>query len=57
MLLSAYALLTENRQPSETEIRRAIAGNICRCTGYIKIIDSIKLAAERWNGGEVPNDR
>ncbi|MCB0281939.1 MAG: (2Fe-2S)-binding protein [Calditrichaeota bacterium] len=41
MLLSAYALLQENPHPSEDEIKDAIAGNLCRCTGYKPIIDAI----------------
>jgi carbon-monoxide dehydrogenase small subunit len=42
MLLSAYALLNENPQPSEEEIKEAIAGNLCRCTGYKQIIEAIQ---------------
>jgi carbon-monoxide dehydrogenase small subunit len=42
MLLSAKALLSENPKPTEDEIRRAIAGNLCRCTGYAKIVEAIK---------------
>jgi carbon-monoxide dehydrogenase small subunit len=45
MIISAKALLDENPNPSEDEIRRGIAGNFCRCTGYTKIIKSIKTAA------------
>jgi carbon-monoxide dehydrogenase small subunit len=45
MILSAKALLDENPDPSEAEIRAAIAGNLCRCTGYKKIVDAIKAAA------------
>ncbi len=45
MILSAKALLDENPNPSEAEIRTAIAGNLCRCTGYKKIVDAIKAAA------------
>jgi len=41
MILSAKALLDENPTPSEEEIRGAIAGNLCRCTGYAKIVDAI----------------
>jgi len=41
MILSAKALLDENPQPTEMEVRKAIAGNICRCTGYVKIVDAI----------------
>ena len=47
MLLSAYALLRDNRRPTEEEVKTAIEGNICRCTGYVKIIEAILDAAER----------
>jgi carbon-monoxide dehydrogenase small subunit len=46
MLIAARALLDENAHPSREEIKEAIAGNLCRCTGYIKIIDAIEQAAE-----------
>lgn len=46
MILTAYALLKENPTPTEAEIRRAISGNICRCTGYAKIVEAIKSLAE-----------
>ena len=46
MILSAKALLDENPNPTEMEVRKAIAGNLCRCTGYVKIIDAI-LAVSR----------
>lgn len=42
MILSSKALLDENPNPSEQEIRRAIAGNLCRCTGYAKIVEAVK---------------
>jgi carbon-monoxide dehydrogenase small subunit len=45
MLISARALLDANPHPTRDEIKEAIAGNLCRCTGYIKIIDAIELAA------------
>ena len=45
MLLSAHALLMRNSNPSEREIREGIAGNICRCSGYVKIVSAIKQAA------------
>jgi len=45
MLMSAYALLSENRHPTEEEIRRGISGNVCRCTGYAKIVESVQRAA------------
>jgi aerobic carbon-monoxide dehydrogenase small subunit len=45
MVLTAKALLEENPNPSESEIREAIAGNICRCTGYVFIVDAIRAAA------------
>jgi carbon-monoxide dehydrogenase small subunit len=47
MLIAAQALLNENPQPSEAQIRDAIGGNLCRCTGYQPIVDAVKLAAER----------
>jgi aerobic carbon-monoxide dehydrogenase small subunit len=46
MLMSATALLRANPHPSEEEIRTGIQGNICRCTGYVNIVDAIKAAAE-----------
>jgi carbon-monoxide dehydrogenase small subunit len=45
MLIAARALLDENARPSRDEIKEAIAGNLCRCTGYVKIIDAIEQAA------------
>jgi aerobic carbon-monoxide dehydrogenase small subunit len=45
MLMSATALLRQNKRPSEEEIRRAIQGNICRCTGYVNIVEAIKSAS------------
>ena len=46
MLLSGAYLLEENPHPTEEEIRRGIQGNICRCTGYVNIVEAIKSAAE-----------
>ena len=46
MILSAKALLDERPSPSEAEVRRGIAGNLCRCTGYKKIIEAIQAAAK-----------
>ena len=45
MLLSAKALLDRNPRPTEREIREGIAGNICRCTGYVKVVKAIRQAA------------
>src|ERR1700758_5181602 len=50
MITRAYRLLQENPNPSETEIRHGIAGNLCRCTGYLTIVRAIRAAAERMNG-------
>ena len=49
MILASYALLEKNPHPTEEEIKQALDGNLCRCTGYVKIIDAVKLAAERLN--------
>lgn len=45
MLMSAKALLDRNPHPTEEEVKEAISGNICRCTGYVKIVEAIKAAA------------
>lgn len=47
MLMAAKGLLDENPRPSEPEVRQAIAGNLCRCTGYDKIVEAILDAAEK----------
>ena len=46
MILAAEALLRRIPKPSDVEIRAALSGNLCRCTGYVKIIESVKAAAE-----------
>jgi len=46
MLLTAYALLKENPRPSRDEVRAALAGNLCRCTGYTRIIDAVMTVAK-----------
>jgi carbon-monoxide dehydrogenase small subunit len=51
MLLSAQALLARKRRPSRREIREALAGNLCRCTGYQKIVDAVAAAARRGGKG------
>jgi carbon-monoxide dehydrogenase small subunit len=50
MILSAKALLTSNPRPTEQEVREAIAGNLCRCTGYVNIVKAILSAAATLNG-------
>jgi carbon-monoxide dehydrogenase small subunit len=47
MILSAKALLDENPKPNEAEVKNAIAGNLCRCTGYTKIIEAILAASQK----------
>jgi aerobic carbon-monoxide dehydrogenase small subunit len=47
VLISSKALLTRNPHPTEVEIRDALVGNLCRCTGYVRIIDAVKKAAQR----------
>jgi aerobic-type carbon monoxide dehydrogenase small subunit (CoxS/CutS family) len=46
MLVSAHALLRQNPDPSEEEIRLALSGNLCRCTGYAKIAEAVMTAAK-----------
>jgi aerobic-type carbon monoxide dehydrogenase small subunit (CoxS/CutS family) len=50
-LVTAKALLDENPAPSRAEIAQALSGNICRCTGYVKIFEAVELAAERMRVG------
>jgi len=45
MLLSAYSLLLKNQHPTDSDIKEAISGNLCRCTGYIQIVEAIRNAA------------
>jgi len=47
ILLAASALLEDNPDPSRDEIKEALAGNLCRCTGYVKILEAVELAASR----------
>lgn len=52
MLMSSYALLQKNSQPSETDIRWGISGNLCRCTGYQNIVKAVQFAAGKMAQGE-----
>jgi carbon-monoxide dehydrogenase small subunit len=47
MLMSGFALLRRNPHPSDAEIREALVGNLCRCTGYVRIVEAIDAAATR----------
>jgi carbon-monoxide dehydrogenase small subunit len=47
MMMTSYALLGEKRSPTEPEIRQAISGNLCRCTGYVNIVKAVQFAAEK----------
>jgi len=51
MILATYALLKENPKPSDVEIKDALDGNLCRCTGYVKIIEAVQMAAKRMKKG------
>ena len=53
MILVTLALLRHNPDPSEQQVRQAISGNLCRCTGYHKIVDAVRMAAARLNGVDV----
>ena len=50
ILLASMALLTERPDPTRDEIKQALSGNICRCTGYTKILEAVELAALRMSG-------
>jgi carbon-monoxide dehydrogenase small subunit len=50
LIVQAHDLLQRSGRPSDPEIREALAGNLCRCTGYEKILDAVRLAAERMAG-------
>ncbi|HEX5726572.1 MAG TPA: (2Fe-2S)-binding protein [Longimicrobiaceae bacterium] len=57
ILMSAAALLEHNQRPTRQEVKEALAGNLCRCTGYTKILDAVELAAARLRGeGVVPEE-
>jgi len=55
MLMSAYDLLSKNRQPSEAEIKRGIAGNLCCCTGYLSIVAAVRNAAQKMQSKDSPS--
>ncbi len=52
MLMSAKALLDKNSSPSEEEVRTALSGNLCRCTGYVQVVNAVKHAAEKMENGK-----
>jgi aerobic carbon-monoxide dehydrogenase small subunit len=52
LLVAAHDLLARDPEPAEADVREALAGNLCRCTGYEKILDAVRLAAARMAGGE-----
>jgi carbon-monoxide dehydrogenase small subunit len=54
MMMTSVALLGRNPHPSEAEIRQAISGNLCRCTGYVNIVKSIQYAADKLAAGANP---
>jgi carbon-monoxide dehydrogenase small subunit len=56
MIMSAKHLLAKNPDPSEEEIRRGISGNLCRCTGYNKIVEAVEYAAAKMRGAEKPEE-
>jgi aerobic-type carbon monoxide dehydrogenase small subunit (CoxS/CutS family) len=62
MLISTHALLERNPQPTEEEIREAMVGNLCRCTGYLRIIQAVQTAAvqtaaEQMAAGQVDAEK
>jgi carbon-monoxide dehydrogenase small subunit len=57
MILASRQLLSKNAEPSRNEIREALAGNLCRCTGYMQIFESVAEAARRSNSNSTSNSR
>jgi len=53
MVVTSHALLQKNPNPSDDEIRKALAGNLCMCTGYVQIVDAVKEAAEKQRNAKV----
>jgi len=53
MIMTAVSLLETNPNPTEEEVRHGLEGNLCRCTGYINIVESIRWAAEKMGGKNV----
>jgi carbon-monoxide dehydrogenase small subunit len=51
MIMASYALLRDQPNPSEEEIRKALAGNLCMCTGYVQIVEAVKDAAKETKNG------
>lgn len=56
MIMTTKELLDNNSSPRDPEIREALAGNICRCTGYRQIIEAVKLAAQKISDGQIERD-
>jgi aerobic carbon-monoxide dehydrogenase small subunit len=57
LLVATHDLITRHGRPSDAVIREALAGNLCRCTGYEKILDAVRLAADRMAGSATGGDR
>jgi len=57
MLMSSYALLQKKIEPAEDEIKEALAGNLCRCTGYVKIIDAVQKASQKMKSIQYTTER
>ena len=53
MLMASYWLLQKKPNPTEEEIREVISGNLCRCTGYVKIVEAVQYAARKMSGMEI----
>ena len=56
IIISVHAMLHENSNPTEEEIRHGLSGNLCRCTGYQNIVEAVKLAAERLRAAQKEED-
>jgi carbon-monoxide dehydrogenase small subunit len=56
MILAAVGLLSDNPDPTRSQVREAISGNICRCSGYVKVVDAVLMAARRMRGEDSEGD-
>jgi carbon-monoxide dehydrogenase small subunit len=52
MIMASVDLLRRHPEPTDTQIREGLAGNLCRCTGYVNIVEAVRVASQRMSGGQ-----